>query len=123
MKKIRFFLLCLSLAFALTAFGKTSFAAEKTVVVTDMAQRQVEAPFDPERIVCIGPGALRLIVYLQAADKVSGVEDMEKKNPGGRPYWLASPELAKLPRAAVPEAPRASTRSRTWKPCWRALPK
>ena len=26
------------------------------------------------------------------------MEDTEKKNPGGRPYWLASPELAKLPR-------------------------
>ncbi len=98
MKKISIFVLCLSLAFAWTAFAKTSFAAEKTVVVTDMAQRQVEAPFDPERIVCLGPGALRLIVYLQAADKVSGVEDMEKKNPDGRPYWLAKPELAKLPR-------------------------
>ena len=29
---------------------------------------------------------------------MSGVEDMEKKNPDGRPYWLAKPELAKLPR-------------------------
>ena len=46
MKKISIFVLCLSLAFAWTAFAKTSFAAEKTVVVTDMAQRQVEAPFD-----------------------------------------------------------------------------
>jgi iron complex transport system substrate-binding protein len=71
--------------------------AAQTITVTDMVGRQVTAPFDPGRIVCIGPGALRLIVYLQAASKVVGVEDMEKMNPGGRPYWLAHPELSRLP--------------------------
>ena len=70
----------------------------KTVTVTDMAGRQVTAPFNPERIVCLGPGTLRLIVYLQAESKVAGVENMEKMNPGGRPYWIAHPELSKLPR-------------------------
>jgi iron complex transport system substrate-binding protein len=70
----------------------------QTVTVTDMEGRRVTAPFEPERIVCIGPGALRLIVYLQASSKVSGVEDMEKMNPGGRPYWIAHPELSRLPR-------------------------
>lgn len=66
--------------------------------MTDMAGRQVTAPFDPERIVCIGPGTLRLIVYLHAETKVVGVEDMEKMNPGGRPYWIAHPEFSRLPR-------------------------
>ncbi|MDZ7666208.1 MAG: iron ABC transporter substrate-binding protein [Desulfotignum sp.] len=73
-------------------------AMAQTVTVTDMAGRQVTAPFDPERIICIGPGALRLIVYLQARDKVAGVEEMEKRNPGGRPYWIANPQLWTLPR-------------------------
>ncbi len=73
-------------------------AAARTVTVTDMVERQVTAPFNPDRIVCIGPGALRLIVYLQAESKVVGVEDMEKLTPGGRPYWIAHPELSKLPR-------------------------
>jgi len=76
----------------------TTCAAARTVTVTDMVGREVTAPFDPARIVCIGPGALRLIVYLQAESKVVGVEDMEKMNPGGRPYWIAHPELARLPR-------------------------
>lgn len=75
-----------------------SVAAARTVTITDAAGRPVSAPKDPKRIVCIGPGALRLIVYLQAENKVVGVEDMEKANPGGRPYWLAHPELSKLPR-------------------------
>lgn len=72
--------------------------AASLVKVTDMADRQVTTPLDPERIVCIGPGTLRLIVYLEAESKVVGVEDMETMNPGGRPYWIAHPELHKLPR-------------------------
>ncbi len=73
-------------------------AFAKTLTITDTTGRQVEMPVNPERIVCIGPGALRLIVYLEAQNRVVGVEEMEKTNPGGRPYWLAHPELAKLPR-------------------------
>ncbi len=69
-----------------------------TLTVTDMVGRQVQTPLDPSEIVCIGPGTLRLIVYLQAEDKVAGVEDMEKTDPEGRPYWLAHPELHGLPR-------------------------
>lgn len=66
--------------------------------ITDMAHRQVELAAMPERIVCLGPGALRLIAYLQATDKVVGVEDLEKRHPGGRPYRIAHPELVDLPR-------------------------
>lgn len=71
--------------------------AAEPLTLTDQAGRQVSVPFDPERIVALGPGALRLVVYLQAQAKVVGVEDMEKKSPIGRPYWLACPELAQLP--------------------------
>jgi iron complex transport system substrate-binding protein len=69
-----------------------------TLRVTDMLGRQVQTPLDPAKIVCIGPGTLRLIVYLRAEDKVAGVEDMEKTDPEGRPYWIAHPELRDLPR-------------------------
>jgi iron complex transport system substrate-binding protein len=71
--------------------------ANVTVKITDMAGRTVNAPLDPERIICLGPGALRLIIYLEAENKVVGVENMEIINPGGRPYWIAHPELARLP--------------------------
>jgi iron complex transport system substrate-binding protein len=95
MKKIGFLTLCLIIIFGL--FAVCTYA--RTMTVTDMAGREVKASFDPDRIVCIGPGALRLIVYLQAESKVVGVEDMEKMNPGGRPYWIAHhQELSKLPR-------------------------
>lgn len=81
-------------------------AFAETVLVTDMAGRKISVPADPDRIICLGPGALRLIIYLQAESKVVGVEDMEKKRPGGRPYWIAHPELAKLPRCG-PGGPAA----------------
>ena len=73
-------------------------AVAETLSITDTTGRRVNVPADPARIVCIGPGALRLIVYLEAQNRVVGVEEMEKTNPGGRPYWLAHPELAQLPR-------------------------
>lgn len=70
----------------------------QTITVSDMAGRTVAVPIHPDRIICLGPGALRLIVYLHAEEKVVAVEDMEKRYPNGRPYWMAHPELSKLPR-------------------------
>lgn len=75
----------------------TGLTSAETITITDMAGRNIQVPFDPERIACIGAGTLRLIVYLKATSKVVGVEDMEKMNPGGRPYWIAHPELHHLP--------------------------
>lgn len=72
--------------------------ADQTITIKDVTGRSVRVPFDPKRIVCLGPGALRLIVYLKAHDKVVAVEDMEKQNPRARPYWMAHPSLHKLPR-------------------------
>jgi iron complex transport system substrate-binding protein len=72
-------------------------SASNTIDMTDMAGRHVVTPLNPDRILCLGPGTLRLIIYLQAESRVVGVEDMEKMNPGGRPYWIAHPELHKLP--------------------------
>lgn len=94
MKRKSYGVICTIAMWSLLAVGVLA----DTMSVTDMAGRQVSVPFDPDRIVCIGPGALRLIVYLQAEAKVVGVEDLEKMYPGGRPYWIAHPELAKLPR-------------------------
>ncbi|MEJ2719316.1 MAG: iron ABC transporter substrate-binding protein [Deltaproteobacteria bacterium] len=71
--------------------------AKDTIAVTDMANRRVIVPQSPDRIICVAPGTLRLICYLGAQDKVVGVEQFEKRMRIGRPYWLANPQLAKLP--------------------------
>lgn len=89
-------LLCLAAAAALFISALPA-AAQATREITDQAGRKVRLPADPQRIVCLGPGCLRLIVYLGARDKVVGIESMEKRFPGGRPYYLAHPDLGKLP--------------------------
>lgn len=76
---------------------------DETVTVTDMTGRDVKVPKEVDEIVGIGPGALRLIVYMNATDKVVGVEDWERPSPTGswkmrgRPYIIAHPELSELP--------------------------
>ena len=71
--------------------------AKEIIQVKDMTGREVSVIKDPERIICIAPGTLRLVIYLQAKEKVVGVEDIEKQFPTTRPYWLANSELGQLP--------------------------
>ena len=78
-------------------FPVVSVHAEDTLSVRDMAGRSVQVPSRPNRIICLGPGTLRLIVYLDAQHKLAGIEGMEKDLPSGRPYWYANQALARLP--------------------------
>ena len=73
-----------------------AWAQEKTRII-DLEKRIVEVPKNPERIICLGPGSLRLISYLGRVKKVVGVERFEKSPPVGRAYLWANPELTKLP--------------------------
>lgn len=68
-----------------------------TVTFTDMAGREVEVPENVDEIVGLEAGALRLITYLNATNKVVGVEQFEKDDQIGRPYVLAHPEFLNLP--------------------------
>lgn len=75
--------------------GKAS--GPETRVVTDLAGREVEISVPAERVTAIGPGALRLVCYAGCADKVVGIENMEKQWSTGRPYIIANPGLLELP--------------------------
>ncbi|MEJ5186373.1 MAG: iron ABC transporter substrate-binding protein [Candidatus Geothermincolales bacterium] len=77
--------------------GKGEATGPGKTTVTDMAGRSVEVKVPAERVVAIGPGALRLVCYVGAADKVVGIENMEKQWSSGRPYIMAHPELLELP--------------------------
>ncbi|HHC18974.1 MAG TPA: iron ABC transporter substrate-binding protein [Euryarchaeota archaeon] len=67
------------------------------ITIIDMAGREVTVPKNVQRVICLGPSALRIVVYLNATDLVVGVEDAEKYwDITGRPYRLAHPELANL---------------------------
>lgn len=67
-------------------------------IIRDSFGRNIEIDEKPQRIIAIGPGALRMIAYLDAIDTVCGVENIEIKSPKGRPYTIAYYEkLKKLP--------------------------
>ena len=63
----------------------------KKTTVKDMAGRNVVVPSKPARIVALGPGALRFIVYMNAFSAVAGIEEIEKNRqiPAGRPYSIS----------------------------------
>ena len=64
--------------------------------ITDSLGREVHFNSRPQRVVAIGPGALRLYLYVADVNKLVGVEDMERQEKEGRPYNLAYPELREL---------------------------
>ncbi|ACM92502.1 HemV-3 iron (III) ABC transporter, ATP-binding protein [Nautilia profundicola AmH] len=66
-------------------------------VITDSLNRTVNIPDNIKKAVAVGPGALRLVVYLGSQDKIAGIEKREKKFIFARPYILAHKELLKLP--------------------------
>ncbi len=69
-----------------------------TITVVDLLGRRVVVPANVTRVVAVGPGALRIIVYLNATKYVVGVEEVEKKwDPTGRVYIMSHPELRSLP--------------------------
>lgn len=73
--------------------------AHSAMTVTDAMGRDIILPDKIERLICSGPGCLRLVTYLQATDMVVGVDDMESRRSrfDARPYALAHPEFKKIP--------------------------
>ena len=92
----RFFPLIFTILFLFSQ--PTAFASDPaTRTVIDAAGRSVSLPENLQKIICIGPGSLRLIAYMGLTGKLVGVEEYETKRLKGRPYRYAHPELADLP--------------------------
>ncbi|WP_048149709.1 iron ABC transporter substrate-binding protein [Methanolacinia paynteri] len=74
-------------------------AVSETITITDSLGRGVTVPKNPESVVCSGSGTLRLLVYLEAQDKIVGVDDIEieEQQLEGRPYAIANPQLKNYP--------------------------
>ncbi len=74
---------------------KTEKETTETIVVEDDIGRTVRVPENPQHVICSGAGCLRLLVYLEAADRIVAVDDMEKGRPmfEARPYALANPQF------------------------------
>ena len=73
--------------------------AKKTMTVTDTAGRVLSVPDPVDRVICSGPGALRLLTYLGAQDLIVAVDDIEirRRRFDARPYALSNPEFKKYP--------------------------
>ncbi len=71
----------------------------KQVTITDAIGRKVALPLHPERVICSGPGSLRLLTYLQAQKRAVAVDSMEvnKQKIDARPYALANKQFKKYP--------------------------
>ena len=87
----------LAVALVAAAVLAASPVAEKTaratesVVVTDMIGRNVEiVPGSYTRVVCIGAGALRMYTYINGADLLCGVEDIDNTSLQNRPKMFDS---------------------------------
>lgn len=65
------------------------------IEVTDFLNRTVRIPRNISRVVAIGPGALRLVTYLNVTDLVVGVEELEHRDCVGRDYSMAYCEFFK----------------------------
>lgn len=85
----------------LLVFGGTAAAADTTApatqTVTDMQGRTQEIPYEINKIVCMGPSALRIVCYLGAQDLVVGIENSEDDSVLLRPYNYVNQHLRDLP--------------------------
>ncbi|MEN4018262.1 MAG: ABC transporter substrate-binding protein [Methanobacterium sp.] len=80
--------------------GSINSNSEGIVSITDMAGRTVQVPAQVNKVVGTGCSG-REIVYLNASDKMVGIEQIESNSTGGwgnqLPYMIAHPELMSLP--------------------------
>lgn len=72
--------------------------AADVIIITDMAGRTVEVPKDINKVATLCGCAHRLLVYLDAAEMISGVRESEKREPLRSPWNLAMiPEIFDIP--------------------------
>ena len=76
------------------------------VTITDAFGREVTIPENPEKIAVVGSGSMRYFVYLGIdLDDVCAVDyqdsALNKQTFNLRPYYLANPEIAKIPEVGA----------------------
>ncbi|MUM77907.1 ABC transporter substrate-binding protein [Pseudodesulfovibrio sp. F-1] len=74
-----------------------ALSGERTV--TDSMNREVAVPAEVSRVICSGPGCLRLLTYLEAQHMAVAVDDIEvrRRSFDARPYAMANPQFKTLP--------------------------
>ncbi|MDK2918389.1 MAG: iron complex transport system substrate-binding protein [Candidatus Petromonas sp.] len=87
---------CKSKASTDLATNSNSTSSSKGFTIIDTLGRNMTFESTAKRVVAIGPGALRLYCYVGSIDNLVGIEQIEKKEPKGRPYAIANPSLKEL---------------------------
>lgn len=59
---------------------------DEMITVTDLAGREITIKTPVDKVVAIGPGALRLVTYIDGLQRLAGVENMDKTLAAGRTY-------------------------------------
>ena len=59
---------------------------DEMITVTDLAGREITIKTPVDKVVAIGPGALRLVTYIDGLQRLAGVENMDKTLVAGRTY-------------------------------------
>jgi iron complex transport system substrate-binding protein len=71
---------------------------EDMFTVTDLAGREITIKTPVGKIVAIGPGALRLVTYIDGLQRLAGIENMDKTLAVGRTYNMVfHEEFQQLP--------------------------
>ncbi len=88
----------LMVAVASMLWPGTGFGSQERRI-TDAAGRTVTVPQTVERVICSGPGCLRLLTYLQAQDRIVAVDSIELRGApiDARPYAVANPQFKTYP--------------------------
>jgi iron complex transport system substrate-binding protein len=68
-----------AVAIALIDVAHSATPTTQARTVRDLPGRDITVPSDVNRLIALGPGALRLVAYLQDVDKIVGIEDMENR--------------------------------------------
>jgi iron complex transport system substrate-binding protein len=91
--------LCVTFVFCGCSSGEVKEASTdiKEIKLTDTLGRNVTLTKPANRVVAVGPGALRLCCYLGNVDVIVGIEQMDKADSKGKPYLIANPILSNLP--------------------------
>lgn len=77
--------------------GGATPTAATTTEITDLAGRTVSVPTDIEDVIAVGPGALRIVAQVGAADMVVGIEERETTFLTNAPYNMANPSIREQP--------------------------
>lgn len=95
MKYIRFYLFIILFGAVMASCHQWADKKENQRLVTDAAGRKVLVPDTINSVIALRAGALRLLCYMELAEKVGYIEANEQRR--FVPYLLANPNLKKKP--------------------------